>query len=275
MGYCQGLNYVASMLLNVFHNCEDTFVALCNLINRVEGYYKPGMTQLLSDIDQLDTYIAMYYPSIKTSFVKKGIELNFLTTEWFHCLFVTSFPLSVSLRIWDILIAGVSDETHHAPLPRIAIAALRIISDQTKRDDFDDIMRKHKHITRSYISHNDLINLALTAKLNKKGLPLAKTDDAIATNAAAAAADENTTNTVSLEDMISTKFHTMSHAQQQPRTTGNEDDRGINNGGQGPVAISSVTLEDINATTVIVNGGQHQPSPTTSPFLEPQVTGDG
>jgi hypothetical protein len=56
VGYCQGMNFVAAMLLLVLSDEEHAFWCLCALVEDVlPGYYSHAM--VAAEVDQLVTYL--------------------------------------------------------------------------------------------------------------------------------------------------------------------------------------------------------------------------
>ncbi|KAJ6334264.1 hypothetical protein OIU78_011209 [Salix suchowensis] len=77
VGYCQGLNYVAALLLLVMKTEEDAFWMLAVLLENC--------------------------PRIAVHLEELEFDVSLVATEWFLCLFSKSLPSETTLRVWDVL----------------------------------------------------------------------------------------------------------------------------------------------------------------------------
>ncbi|XP_015602173.1 growth hormone-regulated TBC protein 1-A isoform X2 [Cephus cinctus] len=104
VGYCQGLNYIAGLLLLVTKNEETAFWLLKMLIEKIlPEYYTPTMDGLLTDIDVLAELVRMKMPDVYQHVTNLGLPWAVITTKWFVCLFAEVLPIETTLRIWDCL----------------------------------------------------------------------------------------------------------------------------------------------------------------------------
>ncbi|XP_034950902.1 growth hormone-regulated TBC protein 1 [Chelonus insularis] len=104
VGYCQGLNYIAGLLLLVTKNEETAFWLLKILIEKIlPDYYTPTMDGLLTDIDVLAELVKWKIPDVFNHVTQLGLPWAVITTKWFICLFAEVLPIETTLRIWDCL----------------------------------------------------------------------------------------------------------------------------------------------------------------------------
>ncbi|CAK9822449.1 Growth hormone-regulated TBC protein 1-A [Anthophora retusa] len=104
VGYCQGLNYIAGLLLLVTKSEETAFWLLKVLIEKIlPDYYTPTMDGLLIDIDVLAELVKIKMPDIYQHVTNVGLPWAVITTKWFVCLFAEVLPIETTLRIWDCL----------------------------------------------------------------------------------------------------------------------------------------------------------------------------
>ncbi|XP_015113809.1 growth hormone-regulated TBC protein 1 [Diachasma alloeum] len=104
VGYCQGLNYIAGLLLLVTKNEETAFWLLKVLIEKIlPDYYTPTMDGLVTDIDVLAELVRLKIPDVHHHVTSLGLPWAVITTKWFICLFAEVLPIETTLRIWDCL----------------------------------------------------------------------------------------------------------------------------------------------------------------------------
>lgn len=104
VGYCQGLNYIAGLLLLVTKSEETAFWLLKVLIDKIlPDYYTRTMDGLLTDIDVLAELVRIKIPDVYQHVTNLGLPWPVITTKWFVCLFAEVLPIETTLRIWDCL----------------------------------------------------------------------------------------------------------------------------------------------------------------------------
>ncbi|XP_049269158.1 growth hormone-regulated TBC protein 1 [Rhipicephalus sanguineus] len=104
VGYCQGLNFIAGLLLLATEDEEATFWLLRALLERLlPDYYGRHMTGLLTDIEVLAELVRQRMPQVHAHLAKHEVSWAIMTTKWFVCLFAEVLPIETVLRIWDSL----------------------------------------------------------------------------------------------------------------------------------------------------------------------------
>lgn len=104
VGYCQGLNYIAGLLLLVTKSEEKSFWLLKVLVEQIlPDYYGPTMEGVIIDIDVLGELVRLKAPAIHQQVTTLGLPWPVVTTKWFICLFAEVLPVETVLRIWDCL----------------------------------------------------------------------------------------------------------------------------------------------------------------------------
>ncbi|EEB10878.1 gh regulated tbc protein-1, putative [Pediculus humanus corporis] len=151
IGYCQGLNYVAGLLLLVTKNEETTFWLLKTLIEQtLEDYYSPTMQGLLIDVEVLSEIIKMKEPEVHQHITNLGLPWLIICSKWFICLFVEILPIETVLRIWDCLFYEGSKIFF-----RVGIALIKLNRKQLiESKDFAEAANTFKSITNSKMVTN-------------------------------------------------------------------------------------------------------------------------
>ncbi|KAH7434660.1 hypothetical protein KP509_06G029100 [Ceratopteris richardii] len=105
VGYCQGMNFVAGLLLLVMKREEDAFWMLAVLLENV--LFKDCYTTDLlgSHVEQrvFKDLLNQKCPRLAAHLELIGFDISLVITEWFLCLFAKSLPSETTLRVWDVL----------------------------------------------------------------------------------------------------------------------------------------------------------------------------
>uniref|UniRef100_A0A7S4QG78 Rab-GAP TBC domain-containing protein n=1 Tax=Alexandrium monilatum TaxID=311494 RepID=A0A7S4QG78_9DINO len=103
--YCQGLNFIAALLLVIFHDEERAFWAMVCAVESlgVEGYYTEGMALLRADMCVLTSVLEQKCPKVAHVFKEEGVDLTAICSEWYITWFARCLPGSTILRVWDTL----------------------------------------------------------------------------------------------------------------------------------------------------------------------------
>jgi len=106
VGYCQGMNFVAGLLLLVSNfSEEDTFwMFVCMMDDRnLNGFYKEKFPLLQSYLSAFDQMVAETIPDLRDHFVEEGVQPAVYLHQWFLSVFVNCLPLPTVLIIWDVI----------------------------------------------------------------------------------------------------------------------------------------------------------------------------
>ncbi|CAA0837037.1 Ypt/Rab-GAP domain of gyp1p superfamily protein [Striga hermonthica] len=105
VGYCQGLNYVAAMLLLVMKTEEEAFWMLAVLLENVlfNDCYTSNLSGCHVDQRVFRDLLTKKCPRIAAHLEILEFDVSLVCTEWFICLFSKSLPSETTLRVWDIL----------------------------------------------------------------------------------------------------------------------------------------------------------------------------
>ncbi|XP_026825677.1 TBC1 domain family member 1 isoform X2 [Ooceraea biroi] len=137
VGYCQGLSFVAGVLL--LHMAEDqAFFLLRHLMFRrgLRKLYLPDMAALQLHLYQLSRLLHDRLPAIYNHFDKHEVSPTLYAAPWLLTLFASQFPLGFVTRVFDLLFLESSEV-----LFRVSVALLEEHQDQLLCcDSFEEIM---------------------------------------------------------------------------------------------------------------------------------------
>ncbi|XP_011499626.1 PREDICTED: TBC1 domain family member 1 [Ceratosolen solmsi marchali] len=137
VGYCQGLSFVAGVLL--LHMSEDqAFFLLRHLMfhRGLRKLYLPDMAALQLHLYQLSRLLHDRLPSVYNHFDKHEVSPTLYAAPWLLTLFASQFPLGFVTRVFDLLFLESSEQIF-----RVALALLEEHQDQLLCcDSFEEIM---------------------------------------------------------------------------------------------------------------------------------------
>mmetsp|Transcript_11988 Transcript_11988/g.21971 ORF Transcript_11988/g.21971 Transcript_11988/m.21971 type:complete len:395 (+) Transcript_11988:42-1226(+) len=157
--YCQGLNFIAGLLLIVFDDAERAFWALSCAMDRlsIEGYYVEGMALLRADVLVLENLLSQKCPTVARNLRNAGVDLAYVCSEWFLTWFAKSLPHATTLRVWDCLF-----HEGFKILFRVAVAIFKRVEADVLScsGDFDALMQQGKGWAKKQVEHNELLKTA-------------------------------------------------------------------------------------------------------------------
>lgn len=104
VGYCQGLSFVAGVLL--LHMTEEqAFFMLRHLMFRrgMRAQYLPDMVALQVQLYQLSRLIHDHHPDLYAQLDKHEVAPTLFAAPWMLTMFASQFPLGFVTRVFDIL----------------------------------------------------------------------------------------------------------------------------------------------------------------------------
>ncbi|XP_015784738.1 TBC1 domain family member 4 [Tetranychus urticae] len=104
VGYCQGLSFVAAILL--LHMSEDDSFEMMKYLLFYLGLrrqYKPDMSALQMQLYQLTRLLYDFHHDIYEHFDAHDIPPTLYAAPWFLTLFASQFPIGFVARLFDIL----------------------------------------------------------------------------------------------------------------------------------------------------------------------------
>eukprot|EP00960_Hanusia_phi_P059082 764072-Hanusia_phi.AAC.2 len=108
LGYCQGMNFIAALLLLHIDDDEDTFWTLHSVVTQV---IPGGLTRTLTSFkisvlvlcDLLKTLAPDIYLELEGLEIVVSELLGMVCPQWFISLFVNALPLPLVMKLWDII----------------------------------------------------------------------------------------------------------------------------------------------------------------------------
>jgi len=104
VGYCQGLNFIAGMMLLVLEE-HQVFWLMVVLLEEVlpADYYARDLSGCNVDLRVFRDMLAKRQPKLWDHMSKAGLGPEVFCLEWFIALFSKTMPTETVLRVWDAL----------------------------------------------------------------------------------------------------------------------------------------------------------------------------
>lgn len=141
VGYCQGMNFVAGLLLLVSHSEEETFWMFVRLMEdgKLNGFYKTRFPLLRRYLEAFDQLLGKFLPDLREHFLCENVQHAVYLHQWFLTLFINCLPLPMVLAFWDLIVC----QGLECVLP-ITVALLQVLSSVLLTLQFEDIVRFFK-----------------------------------------------------------------------------------------------------------------------------------
>ena len=107
VGYCQGMNYIAGLLVQVVDNEEDCFWLFISLMrtHKLKKLLMPGLASLQLCCFQLDCLLQHYLPALSAHLKSLGVSSEVFAAKWFVTLLSYELPSPTLVRVWDLFFA--------------------------------------------------------------------------------------------------------------------------------------------------------------------------
>lgn len=114
VGYCQGMNYLAGLVLVGVDMKEDlAFTILIRLMEAdgfdLAGLYDPTLKKLFEFADHVYSWLLSESPKLEECFREAGLPLTTMLASPFMALFANITGMKTSLHVLDRLIMGKTD----------------------------------------------------------------------------------------------------------------------------------------------------------------------
>ncbi|XP_072775651.1 EVI5-like protein [Taeniopygia guttata] len=103
LGYCQGSAFILGLLLIQMPE-EEAFSVFVRRVqqHRLRELFKPSMAQLGLCIYQFEVLLQEQLPELTVHLRLQSFLPSMFASSWFLTLFLTTFPLPVATRVFDL-----------------------------------------------------------------------------------------------------------------------------------------------------------------------------
>ncbi|XP_011612776.1 ecotropic viral integration site 5 protein homolog isoform X4 [Takifugu rubripes] len=166
VGYCQGSAFIVGLLLMQMPE-EEAFCVFVKLMQdyRLRELFKPTMAELGLCMYQFEFMIQEQLPELHMHFQAQSFHTSMYASSWFLTIFLTSFPLPIATRIFDIFMCEGLEIVF-----RVGLAILQMNQTELIQLDMEGMLQHfQKVIPHQFDSGPDkVIQAAYQVKYNGK-----------------------------------------------------------------------------------------------------------
>ncbi|XP_011353957.1 ecotropic viral integration site 5 protein homolog isoform X2 [Pteropus vampyrus] len=166
VGYCQGSAFIVGLLLMQMPE-EEAFCVFVKLMQdyRLRELFKPTMAELGLCMYQFECMIQEHLPELFVHFQSQSFHTSMYASSWFLTIFLTTFPLPIATRIFDIFMSEGLEIVF-----RVGLALLQMNQAELIQLDMEGMLQHfQKVIPHQFDGGPDkLIQAAYQVKYNSK-----------------------------------------------------------------------------------------------------------
>ncbi|XP_058034455.1 ecotropic viral integration site 5 protein homolog isoform X2 [Ahaetulla prasina] len=166
VGYCQGSAFIVGLLLMQMPE-EEAFCVFFKLMQdyRLRELFKPSMAELGLCMYQFESMIQEQLPELFMHFQAQSFHTSMYASSWFLTIFLTSFPLPIATRIFDIFMSEGLEIVF-----RVGVALLQMNQAELVQLDMEGMLQHFQKIVPHQFDGgpDKLIQMAYQVKYNAK-----------------------------------------------------------------------------------------------------------
>ncbi|KAM4023021.1 ecotropic viral integration site 5 protein homolog isoform 5-T6 [Anomaloglossus baeobatrachus] len=166
VGYCQGSAFIVGLLLMQMPE-EEAFCVFVKLMQdyRLRELFKPSMAELGLCMYQFECMIQEQLPELFVHFQAQSFHTSMYASSWFLTIFLTSFPLPIATRIFDIFMSEGLEIVF-----RVGLAVLQMNQPELMQLDMEGMLQHFQKVIPHQFDGGPekLIQAAYQVKYNAK-----------------------------------------------------------------------------------------------------------
>eukprot|EP00064_Thunnus_orientalis_P014599 superscaffoldBa00002558_g14646 len=166
VGYCQGSAFIVGLLLMQMPE-EEAFCVFVKLMQdyRLRELFKPSMAELGLCMYQFECMIQEQLPELHVHFQAQSFHTSMYASSWFLTIFLTSFPLAVATRIFDIFMCEGLEIVF-----RVGLAILQMNQTELIQLDMEGMLQHFQKVIPHQLDSgpDKVIHAAYQVKYNAK-----------------------------------------------------------------------------------------------------------
>lgn len=143
VGYCQGMNYIAGLIMTYFDDIDEAFIIFSVILREktFRGIFLPGLVDVQKKLYVLSELGNELLPDLFEHFEDENIRVGMYATEWFMTLFCKSFHMELGARVVECFL-----QEGFKVMYRVALQVLESIQDELLELPFENILPRLKEV---------------------------------------------------------------------------------------------------------------------------------
>ncbi|XP_032856580.1 ecotropic viral integration site 5 protein homolog isoform X3 [Tyto alba] len=166
VGYCQGSAFIVGLLLMQMPE-EEAFCVFVKLMQdyRLRELFKPSMAELGLCMYQFECMIQEHLPELYVHFQSQSFHTSMYASSWFLTIFLTTFPLPIATRIFDIFMSEGLEIVF-----RVGLAVLQMNQAELLQLDMEGMLQHFQKVIPHQFDNgpDKLIQASYQVKYNAK-----------------------------------------------------------------------------------------------------------
>ena len=100
----------------------DTYWCMFALMTSVHEFFTPEMPGVQRAIEKVRILLSQVDSELASHMLREGLDPGYFAYRWISCFMMREFPLSVGMRVWDVLL---SEETYAECCTYLTLAILK------------------------------------------------------------------------------------------------------------------------------------------------------
>uniref|UniRef100_A0A8C9ZWP8 Ecotropic viral integration site 5 n=1 Tax=Sander lucioperca TaxID=283035 RepID=A0A8C9ZWP8_SANLU len=175
VGYCQGSAFIVGLLLMQMPE-EEAFCVFVKLMQdyRLRELFKPSMAELGLCMYQFESMIQEQLPELHLHFQAQSFHTSMYASSWFLTIFLTSFPLPVATRMFDIFMCEGLEVVF-----RVGLAILQMNQTELIQLDMEGMLQHFQRVIPHQLDSgpDKVIQAAYQVKYNAKKMKKLRTEN--------------------------------------------------------------------------------------------------
>ena len=139
VGYCQGMNFIAGMLLTLNVSEEEAFWLFTYIMHskpcQMHGMFGEHMSETHKVLFVAEQLIQQFLPKLYKHLDREHVHITMFATQWLLTQYTSSFPFDLVTRIWDCFLVEGWKVTY-----RIMLALLVQCQAKLLKMSFEEIL---------------------------------------------------------------------------------------------------------------------------------------
>jgi Rab-GTPase-TBC domain len=166
LGYCQGMNFMAGIVLLVSSNTLEETIQIMNHFIHQTGAISLFESEFSKVLDLTKTFQKEFsekIPSLSRHFEEIELDDHLWITKWFMTMFSYSFNTHLVIRLWDTILATGLDF-----MINLSLSILNTIKNRFKNKDLPGVLELFQGLRSADIDIEAVISISLKKNAIKK-----------------------------------------------------------------------------------------------------------